>query len=123
MKLSTIKHRTNKAIKKKLDILWSLIVKKRAGGVCEVCGKTTNLNSHHIVGRRVSALRWDVRNGCSLCVLCHRFSNNSAHNNSPLFDTWMKHNRPDDLEYVLEHCNDVFDKDYQRIENELKEQS
>ena len=117
-----VKKASSKIIKKKLDILWSLIVKKRAGGVCEVCGKLTNLNSHHIVGRRVSVLRWDVRNGCCLCVSCHRFSNTSAHNNGTLFDEWMINNRPKDRKYVLEHHEDLFDKDFIRIENYLKDE-
>ena len=42
---------SQKKINKELDNLWSKVVKKLAGYRCEVCGKTENLNSHHIIGR------------------------------------------------------------------------
>jgi hypothetical protein len=50
-------------------------------------------------------LRYDLRNGVCLDVGCHRFSPNSAHENSPWFIDWLKENRPDDLEYVKSKSN------------------
>lgn len=121
-KASTLKHRTNKALKKSLDILWAKIIKLRAGGKCEVCGKTTNLNSHHIVSRNNLRFRWDIRNGACLCVGHHRFNNESAHLDPIWFIGWVQKNRKEDYEYLLANRNKLFDKNYIRIEQELKEE-
>lgn len=115
-KVSTIKHRTNKVIKKKLDVLWSQLVKKQADGKCEVCGKQENLNSHHIVSRKNLNLRWDLKNGCCLCVGCHKFKNESAHLDPIWFIGWVIENRKSDYEYLLTKRNVMFDKDYSRVE-------
>jgi hypothetical protein len=84
--------------KKKLDKLWSEIV--RSKGKCEICGKTEYLNSHHVIGRRSLNTRWDLKNGCCLCSGCHTFKNQSAHQDPLFFIDWMKKNRPEDLDYL-----------------------
>lgn len=121
MKLSTIKHRTNKLLKKKLDLLWSQIVKKRAKFKCEICGKETGLNAHHIISRSNHTLRWDLRNGCCLCVSCHSLGNHSAHKDPQDFMLWVLANRTADYEYLLVKKNESFDKDYERISRELED--
>ncbi len=113
---------TIKSLKKKLDILWAGLVKLRAGGKCEICGKTTNLNSHHIVSRHNLIFRWDLRCGCCLCVGHHKFANESAHLDPIWFIGWVKENREKDYEYLLANRNKLFDKDYARVEQELKEE-
>jgi hypothetical protein len=109
-------------LKKKCDALWSQIVRSR--GACEVCGNPYNLNAHHIAGRSIYILRFDLRNGACLCAGHHKFFNLSAHENSPWFTKWMQANRPDDLEYInfkseiIAHYT-IFD--YEKILSELKE--
>ncbi|MFA5151478.1 MAG: hypothetical protein WC554_02845 [Clostridia bacterium] len=120
--IKTKKPTSNKSIKKKLDILWALLVKLKAGNKCEICGKTTNLNSHHIVSRHNLIFRWDIRNGCCLDVGCHKFKNESAHLDPIWFIGWIKENRKQDYEYLLANRNRLFDKDYERVESELKEE-
>ena len=120
LKASTIKHRTNKLIKKKLDKLWSELIKKRAKEMCEMCGKSTMLNSHHIISRSNLNLRWDLHNGVCLCVSCHSLSNHSAHKDPLGFAEWVRQHRPDDYNYLMVKRNERFDKDYERIERELK---
>jgi len=79
-----------KGLDKKLDILWSSIVKQRAGNKCEHCGKTRNLNSHHVFGRRNRSVRWEISNGCCLCPACHTFSSVfSAHQTPTAFTKWI----------------------------------
>jgi len=88
---------------KKLDKQWSELIKIRAGYKCEVCGKPAGqckLNSHHIIGRRNKTTRWDLRNGCCLCVKHHMFGIQSAHEDSPWFDKWLQEHRKEDYEYV-----------------------
>jgi hypothetical protein len=106
LKLSTIKHRTNKAIKKKLDVLWSQIIRKRNNGLCEVCGKPAQ-NSHHIISRKYLALRWDLHNGINLCISCHVFGKNSAHQNPLFFMEYFKSIREEDYAYLKERQNIV----------------
>lgn len=58
--------------KRKLDSIWSAIVRKR-DGQCTFCGKADGkLDANHIFSRRHMATRWDVRNGNTLDFCCHR---------------------------------------------------
>lgn len=66
-----------KQIKKLLDKAWSL--KIRSTGKCAKCGKTSYLNAHHIYGRRMLSVRWDLDNGICLCSGCHTLCADSAH--------------------------------------------
>ncbi len=109
-----------KNLKNKLDIIWARLVKLKAGSKCEICGKTANLNSHHIVSRNNLKFRWDLRNGVCLCVAHHKFANESAHLDPIWFIGWIKENRKEDYEYLLTNRNKFFDKDYARVESELK---
>ena len=66
------------------DRIWSKIVRAKANYKCELCGVTKNnmtLNAHHIVGRRHLSTRHYIPNGICLCIVCHRFGKNSAHEN------------------------------------------
>ena len=81
----------NKTIDNKLDILWSLLVKHRAGFRCEYCGSREKvLNSHHIYSRSNRSTRWDLENGVCLCVGHHTFSTKfSAHKTPTEFTEWL----------------------------------
>ena len=60
-----------KPIEKRLDDLWSKAVKARDGHKCVYChGPGTE--SHHLIRRSHKALRWDIRNGVTLCTVHHR---------------------------------------------------
>lgn len=78
-----------KPIDKKLDIVWSKLVKLKAGNKCAVCGKTKPLNSHHIYSRGNMALRWSIDNGICLCVGHHIGFKFSAHKTSTEFTKWL----------------------------------
>lgn len=79
-----------KGIDKKLDDCWSELVKLKAGNKCEVCGKRSPLNSHHIFSRSKKSTRWDVKNGLCLCVGHHTFSSKfSAHKTPTEFTFWL----------------------------------
>jgi len=80
-----------KGVDGKLDIAWSKLVKLRAGNKCEYCGKTSYLNSHHIYSRSKRSVRWDVKNGISLCVGHHTFSSTFSAHKTPLeFIKWLE---------------------------------
>ena len=70
-----------------LDTLWSKAVKAVRGDACEYCGATsevTQIDSHHIYGRKNYGLRFLVDNGCRLCVLHHKFSTLFSAHETPL---------------------------------------
>jgi len=59
---------------KKLDTLWSLIVRKDC--ICELCGHKGDIkefDAHHIKKRGNLSTRWDLDNSACLCKGCHRF--------------------------------------------------
>jgi len=60
-------------IKKRLDALWSRLVRERDRHRCIMCGKVENLQAHHWFVRRARsmAVRWVVENGATLCYYCH----------------------------------------------------
>lgn len=52
---------------------WRMEVLARDGQRCQFCGSTKNLTAHHVVPASVDpALRYEVRNGITLCRGCHR---------------------------------------------------
>lgn len=115
---------SKKNLKKQCDGLFSKII--RSKGYCEYCGRSDlTLNCHHIIGRINHALRFDIRNGCCLCVNCHEFSKDSVKNNSPKFIEWLQINRPKDLEYIKSKSNEIAHYtilDYELIYKKLKEE-
>ena len=125
MPIALIKRKRKRSPLKKLQDrlldIWSRAVKSIAGNQCEICNSGKCLQSHHIIGKSNRTLKWDVRNGCCLCANCHTLGNLSAHQDPFFFINWLIENRPADYEYLMVKKNERFDKDYIRIENELKQ--
>lgn len=87
---------------KYLDDLWRDKTKEYYGHKCEHCGKTENLNSHHVIGRTNKALRWDYRNCVVLCVYCHKFNHFwSAHETPTIFNDWIREKRGEEWHRAL----------------------
>ena len=64
---------TRRALKKKADKLWAEIVK--SVGRCLKCGsRDKQLQAAHIISRRFTNTRHDIRNGLCLCAACHRWA-------------------------------------------------
>jgi hypothetical protein len=64
--------------KKKLDIVFSQLVRERANFLCQGCGaykrlEQATLDCAHIMSRRSLGLRFHPRNAVSLCRGCHMF--------------------------------------------------
>jgi len=73
---------TKKALINKLDKLISEIIRSR--GRCEVCGRTTTLQPHHIYSRSRMSVRWDKDNLCCLCSGCHTLSSKLSAHKTPI---------------------------------------
>ena len=107
-------------LKRKCDKLFS--EKVRAIGMCEFAGLDKIscggvLQCAHIIGRSNFNLRWDSFNALSLCAGHHRYYTSHPFD----FYELVKSNWPDQYAYLLEHKNELWDKDYDRVLNELSD--
>jgi len=85
---------------------WAELVKERDGNKCVICGNPKRLNAHHIIGRHDKYLRFDIKNGISLCPFHHRLNREfSAHFGSFNFILWLIENRPEQVEYLKSKCS------------------
>ena len=107
--------KTKKTWKNQLDKLWSEIIHSK--GYCEWCGQIGK-NAHHVIGRTNYSLRWDIRNGCFLCISCHF----KAHNDPLGFMEFFKKKNPEDYKYLKEKKNQIASytiSDYEEIYQNL----
>ena len=106
-KVKKVKQPSKKTISKRL---WKEVRDKvvvRDEGKCQVCGCTSKPNAHHIIGKGYAPTRYDERNLILLCSNCHKFSRlKSAHNNSVWFVNWLKENKPNQYNFVIELTQD-----------------
>ena len=75
--------------KKKLDTLWSKLVRER-DGKCLYCGSTENLQAHHIYSRVSYTTRWVLGNGITLCFTHHLGHQFSPHKTPIEFTDWIR---------------------------------
>lgn len=76
------------AIKRDAADKWfSDVVRKKAGHVCESCGKVEGrMECAHIYGRSAKSVRWSLDNAVCLCHYCHmRFTANPLE-----FTAWLE---------------------------------
>lgn len=113
---------SKKTLTTKLDNAWSKAVRLKAKNKCEVCGKSDGvLNAHHIVGRTNRNLRWDLKNGCSLCFRCHKGGTKSAHEDPLWFREWLEENRWEDFLYLYKEKNNIKKWDIEEMQEKLEE--
>lgn len=77
-----------KTLRDKADKLWSLMIRQRDGR-CRRCGRGQGevvLQAAHVISRRYKAIRWDERNGITLCRGCHHWN----HHQPVEFDWWVQ---------------------------------
>lgn len=98
VKTRPARRESTKTITTRLYRKWAEIVKALDGHKCAVCGEPDSrehpLNAHHIMPRQnFSGLRFDPRNGISLCPKCHKFGRFSAHKGGIWFAWWLEQHR------------------------------
>ncbi len=105
-----------------LDKLWAEIVKIRAGYKCEYCGRKDTLNSHHLFSRSSMGMRWNIQNGCCLCVSHHVFGNFSAHKSPFEFVEWIKEKRGEEwYKQLRRQAQEIYKPNYIAIKAGLME--
>lgn len=82
---------------------WQMCVLKRDNYSCQCCGRSTNLNIHHIYNFVNNAeLRYNIDNGIVLCEDCHSMVKRGAFH----YIYGAKNNTPEQLrEYILNKSN------------------
>ena len=83
---------------------WSKEIRK--DGVCEVCGATKNLDSHHLLQKEYwPEHKLNLNNGIALCKRCHKFGKFAFHKNSIWSSDWLEKNRPEKYDWAWEVMN------------------
>ena len=103
-----------------LDKLFSDYIRKRANGVCEVCGNPTEykkLQTSHFFGRRNRQVRWNPDNAVAVCFGCHR----KFHESPAYHYEWFTKHLGERFEYLQYQANMIQKLDLQAIELYLKE--
>ena len=106
----------------KCDILFSELIKKRAGNKCEKCGLTYGIETHHLIKRNVMPVRCAVENGVCLCSLCHGSGISAAHSThgNELFLNWVKYSYRNRYKWIFDHKHDSGRVDWQETFEELR---
>lgn len=76
MKLKKKKQRSVKTLKRELDDIFSIYIRRRDKGVCYTCGVKRDwkdMDAGHYIKRQHNELRFDERNVHCQCRKCNRF--------------------------------------------------
>ena len=78
--------------------IWRVLVFKRDAYLCAMCGSAGRLEANHIQPwSKASESRYDVANGISLCLDCHRSIYGREHEYEARFLAWVSSRQPVDL--------------------------
>ena len=108
------KHKKSKAQLARIETskklrLWSQAVRNRDGHVCQVCGSTGLLNSHHMLDRQhYPEHKFDINCGILLCVRCHKWGKRSFHGTGMWACEWLRRNKPEAYAWVMGHIEKEF---------------
>ena len=118
-KIGQKKKLRQRSLQRKADILFSQIVRQRAGNKCERCGKTGTLHCHHgVVHRRYLNTRYEFDNCASLCVNCHNLLGDFPKINTEWFIKRIGLERMEELERLAHTNTGKFD--YEEVLEKLE---
>jgi len=104
---------SRKLLEKRLDTAWSESVRKR-DVVCQKCGGGGCLQAHHVFSRRNRSLRWDVENGVTLCLPCHKWW---AHRCIGDFYLWFRQKYGEErAAYLEQKVNQIYKPTIEELE-------
>lgn len=93
----------------------------RDNGKCIICDSIKLPNAHHLINRHHYGTRWEYQGQVLLCSLHHKFSKiMSAHGTPINFSEWLRINRPDQYQWVLDNINKELKMTYKEKAEELK---
>jgi len=88
------------------DKLWSELV--RSQGKCAKCGKVGRTEAHHLLTRARKHLRHKLENGIELCMRCHKYGPESAHDDPTAFSQWLGMAEPEKYAWVSRNRHKTF---------------
>jgi 5-methylcytosine-specific restriction endonuclease McrA len=98
---------SNKQLHKELRKKFNLLVFTRDDNKCKVCGRTYNLDAHHITDRHeMPNGGYTISNGITLCDECHKEAETFHKTNK---EFWYAGFHPNDLYELIDSS---FDKAY-----------
>lgn len=87
---------------KRADQLWRTLIVR--SGCCAYCGKTSELEAHHLVSRINAITRHTIENGLCLCRFHHLYCPQvSPHQAPQAFARWLRVAMPDKHQWLREH--------------------
>ena len=102
MKIKSKKWKDRESLKK-----WREEVLIRDDYKCQICNKKPNKpHVHHIIPRQIKGLRYNLKNGITLCFNHHKVGVQSPHLNSIWFTMWLRKNKPSQYKYLMRWLND-----------------
>lgn len=112
--------KSRKTLKNKADKIFA--EKIRSKDYCQLKGLdhiacNGNLQCMHIISRSNYNLRWDQINAICGCAAHHIFYTHEPW----AWQELIKYNFPERYEYLNEHRNEIWDKDYDKILSELSD--
>ena len=103
VKKGGVKKRKKDTLEIECENLWRKIGLHVANNKCEYCGKTSNLNCHHIFTRSRNSTKWDTDNCLVLCIEHHTLSKKiSAHKSPKAFFEWLESYKGKDFIELLQ---------------------
>lgn len=89
-----MKKKSKKTIEREKHLIWRTGVLDRDKHKCQVCNRVKGvLHVHHIIPKQFKELRYDIKNGITLCFQHHKVGKLSAHQNALWFSDWLEANR------------------------------
>lgn len=109
--------------RRQADEAWSEQI--RSVGKCEICGRASSLNAHHLIARGRLRFRHNLSNGVCLCSHCHNFNANvSPHVDSfsgERFLVWLELKRHGQWVWYEENKDDMRTLEYAPLEETYKD--
>lgn len=128
-KVKRIKLEPKPRIRRRLLKKWSLLVRTRDGHQCIRCGMNattpgyTKLDAHHYLQKNIKdcPLKYDVRNGGTLCPACHKFDGErSAHKSPIVFYEWLRTEHAVVHAFILQNSSIRVDLDNRAVLEEIE---
>lgn len=105
----------------KLDVLFSIVIRLRAKGRCEYCGKPAKrLECSHFIGRRNRSVRWDMDNAASVDFSCHQYLDEHPYKHVEWFKKRLGSQRFEELNIRAETITKFSDKDIEAMIEKYK---
>jgi hypothetical protein len=117
-------------LRRKLLKLWSENVREKNNFTCAFCGTQkgdinkfnpelkSRVDAHHLLQKEIKdcPLKYEIKNGISLCPSCHKFNGeHSAHKSPIVFYNWFREKYPNEYDFILKNSNIRVDLDNRKI--------